>query len=240
MNKNRKSLSRKLIIFAMVTAILVGKVLFAAFLLFTAKGALATPLAAKSTLVTSPATEELAHILNNLHTMQASFEQYSINKQNIMVGEKTIGNMRLVRPGKFRWEITAPNKQLIIINQNHHYVYDADLEQLVKRRIDYRNPLSPAMLLSSPVSALQKSFKITKLNSSNQNIWFKLLPKQEENSYQWIKMHFINGKLYTMHIADNFGQQSIINFNQLVLNVHLPSKIFTFTPPKNTDILEEK
>jgi outer membrane lipoprotein carrier protein len=233
MNKNRKSLISKFAIFAIFVAILIGKLLFAAFLLFTAKNALAAP---------PVASDELAQLLNNIRIMQATFEQYLINNQNTIIGAKTKGKMKLMRPGKFRCEITEPNKQLILINQNDHWVYDADLEQLVKHRANYHNSLNPAMLLSSRLDTLKKLFTIIRLRTrsrtSNKERWFKLTPKTPENSYQWIKIHFVSGKLDKMQIVDNLGQKSVINFNNLILNTPLTPKIFTFTPPSDTDVFE--
>src|SRR5208337_1116506 len=82
------------------------------------------------------ATDELAQLLNNIHTMQATFEQSLINQRGARIGTKTTGKMMLERPGKFRWAITEPNNQLIIINNDKMLSYDPDLEQLTKRKVD--------------------------------------------------------------------------------------------------------
>ena len=157
------------------------------------------------------------------------------------MGQKTTGTMMLERPGKFRWEITQPNKQLIIVNKNKTFLYDADLEQVVKRKVDYNNPSNPAMLLSSPVQSITLSFEISKLKKSGQDLWFELKPKTRKNQeagYQWIKIQFINGRLNAMIIADNLDQKSQINFNNIVINIQISPKKFVFTPPPNTDVFD--
>ena len=189
------------------------------------------------------ASAELAQLLNNIHTMQATFKQSLVNSNGEQIGQKTIGSMMLERPGKFRWKITQPNNQLIILNKNKSLLYDADLEQVVKRKVDYYKPGNPAMLLSSTTESLTQSFKITKLKKSGRGLWFKLTPKSQknrENVFQWIKIHFINDNLNEMQIADNLEQKSIINFGNVILNPQISPNMFVFTPPKNTEVFDEK
>lgn len=216
----------------LLTTILIGKALIlSGFIFFFSLADIS--LAAPNT------ADELAKLLNNLHTMQAKFEHYSTNKNGVQIGEKITGVMMLERPGKFRWEIKQPNRQLIIVNKNKSLIYDADLEQLVKRKMDYSQPGSPAMLLTSPVEKLKRSFSITKLNVPGPGAWFELKPNAKQTGYRWIKMHFVNGQIKNMQIADNLDQKSTINFNDIIFNSSLSSKVFSFTPPPKTDILEE-
>jgi outer membrane lipoprotein carrier protein len=193
-----------------------------------------------SSLATTPtAADELAQLLNNIHTMQATFTQSLINERGTRIGTKTIGKLLLERPGKFRWEITEPNNQLIIINNDKMLSYDPDLSQLTKRKVDYRRPGSPALLLSSAVESLQQLLQIVKLEKQGKEIWFKLTPKAQKNQeidYQWIKIGFINGKLAAMYIFDNLDQISLISFANIVINTTISSKKFTFIPPPNTEI----
>lgn len=225
-----KSIDTKLSLSVCGITVTINKLLLVALLLFTAKNAFALP-------VKTTAANELAQLLN-ARTMQANFVQYLITKKGKQIGDKTFGKMQLLRPGKFRWEITKPNKQLIIINNKNHYTYDADLEQLVKRKVNRSDPTSPAMLLSRPATTLKKSFKITKLKTSKQGTWFELIPKTKENNYQWVRLYFTRGRLNKMLLANNLEQTSIIEFKRLVLNAPLATKIFTFTPPPRTDIFE--
>ena len=189
------------------------------------------------------AADELAQLLNNIHVMQASFEQSLVNQHGKRIGTKTLGRMVCERPGKFRWETLQPNNQLIIINKDKMFLYDPDLAQLMKRKVDYSKPGNPAILLSSPVESLKQGFQIAKLKKHGQGLWFKLIPrtqKNQESGYQWIKIHFIGGRLDTMYIFDNLEQTALINFYNIVLNTEIPLKTFTFNPPPNTEIFNSE
>jgi len=175
------------------------------------------------------AADEFTTILNNMHTVQADFIQDG----------KISGSMTIVRPGKFRWEITQPNKQLIIINKNQLSIYDIDLEQVTKRKMNYNKPGNPAMLLSGDVQVLKNTFKITKLNKSisKQDVWFELTPKKGD--YQKVQMHFMAGKLVVMNIVDNLEQKSAINFSNVRLNTEISSAKFILTTPAGIDVINE-
>ena len=144
------------------------------FFLHLATAAIAAP----AHVQTQTADDELIQLLNNIHTMQATFKQFMVNDAGAPVGKKTSGQMALVRPGKFRWEATQPSKQLIIVNDNNVMIYDVDLEQVIKRKVDYKQPGNPAMLLSGSTETLKQVFKITKLKKEGGGIWFKLTPKK--------------------------------------------------------------
>jgi outer membrane lipoprotein carrier protein len=189
--------------------------------------------------VASPAADELAQLLNNSHTMQASIKQYMVNDKGVKIGQETVGSMALERPGKFRWEITQPNKQLIVINKDNLILYDIDLAQVTKRRVDYKSPKNPAMLLSGNTNAFKQMFEITKLKSVGKGVWFKLQPKGKNSDYKWIKMFFVFGKLSAMYVLDSIGQQNQIHFYNISLNSKLSKNKFEFVVPPKVDVLDE-
>ncbi len=190
------------------------------------------------------ASAELAQLMGNIHTMQATFEQSLVNQHGSRFGTKTQGTMTLKRPGKFRWEITQPHNQLIILNEDQMLSYDSDLAQLTKRKVNVNRPGNPAMLLSSPVQTLQQAFQIVKLkNPKQEELWFKLTPKNrkgEDNGYQWIKIIFAQKKLNAIYIFDSLEQTSLISFNNIISNAEISDKTFTFTPPSGTEIFNAK
>ncbi len=186
------------------------------------------------------ATEELASLLNNLHTIEASFEQAIISSKGIESQEKTCGKMLIIKPGKFRWETTSPNHQIIIINQSSSILYDGDLEQLIKRKVDLANPNNPAMLLSSQTEKIKNAFQITKERSSAPLTIFVLTPKNQDGGYHWIKLAFKEKKLTALYIRNNLDQDAVIRFTQLNFNRKIDPKNFIFTPPKNTEVFDER
>lgn len=180
-------------------------------------------------------SEELTALLQNVKTMQADFQQYLLLASGQKKpGSVTSGKMMFERPGKFRWEIIDPNKQLIIANSKTTWIYDEDLAQVSKRKVNLNEPGNPALLLSGSIATLQKMFLINK----TENGWFTLKPKAKNNIYHAIKLHFTADKLVAMDIADNLGQQSEIRFSNIQINQTIPASLFVFTAPAGVDVID--
>jgi len=186
----------------------------------------------------SAANLELVKLLANVATMQADFVQFPIGEKKLGIQQKIYGKMYLQRPGKFRWEAVKPIKQLIVADGKFVWVYDADLEQVTKRKINYNEAGNPAMLLSGSTESLQNSFTIMKVESMKQTVSFQLKPQTENNIYQKIKLNFINGVITSMIMIDNLGQQNQINFTNVKINTPLSSNLFKFVPSKGIDVIE--
>jgi|WetSurMetagenome_2_1015567.scaffolds.fasta_scaffold259391_2 outer membrane lipoprotein carrier protein len=186
-------------------------------------------------LVFATPSSDLGELLEKISTMQADFVQTVEND----ISKSTTGKMALARPGKFRWETATPAKQLIIANDDYVWVYDPDLSQATKRRIDYQQPGNPAMLLSGTKAAIQKAFKVSLVKKFEAKIIFKLIPRVSNSMYQAIKLSFVDGNLIAMYMVDNLGQESEIRFANVVANTTLAPKLFTIQLPPNTDIIEE-
>jgi outer membrane lipoprotein carrier protein len=183
--------------------------------------------------------DELKQLLANIHTFQADFKQMMVNSsQKTTNKEEAHGKMYLERPGKFRWESTAITKQVIVANNNLVYIYDEDLNQVIKRKINFRDPANPAILLSGSIESLQQVFLITKTKQADADTWFTLKPKNKNNMYRFIKLHFQSNRLLTMAISDNLGQQSEIQFQHAVTDAPLNPNLFIFVIPKDADVIE--
>ncbi|MCK4870586.1 MAG: outer membrane lipoprotein chaperone LolA [Gammaproteobacteria bacterium] len=180
----------------------------------------------------------LGELLSGIHSMQADFVQM-IASANAVSGQRTVGKMLLLRPGKFRWEIVKPGQQLIIADGKNVWIYDKDLAQVTKKKIDYTQPNNPALLLSGSASDLQKEFNVTSVNHQNGTERFLLKPKSRDAMFQQIELSFLNGKLNELVMVDNLGQKSLIKFANIKINLYLPISVFQFQTPHGVDTVNE-
>jgi len=187
-------------------------------------------------------TAKLLQLLGGTQTMQASFVQTVLDKNGApKVGQNVTGTMALQRPGKFRWEVLQPQHQLIVANNNHVWVYDADLQQVTKQALDAGESGNPAQLLSGDNTALRSTFTVKNLNSTDDNSnanCFALSPKNKNNMYSKVTLCFDESKLSSMVMDDNLGQSSKFMFSKTVINSNLASALFVFTPPKGVDVID--
>jgi outer membrane lipoprotein carrier protein len=178
--------------------------------------------------------QDLINILNNLHTMQADFTQLVSNDAANV--QQSSGTMVLRRPGKFRWEVLNPTKQLIVVNNSHITIYDVDLNQVSKQKIDYKQSANPAILLSSSAQEIKQNFIIKRLQQ-DPGVWFELKSKTGDSLFQTVQLQFIDDKLNAMYIVDSLEQKTKINFLNVKLNQPLDDQTFIFVPPKGADVI---
>ena len=181
------------------------------------------------------ANRDLPATLENLHTMQADFVQVVGNKSNQK--QQSVGSIVLQRPGKFRWEVRDPSPQLIIANDLNILTYDSDLKQLSRQKIDHEQTNNPVVLLSGSIAKLQKDFIIKRVQNASIGDCFELRPKAHDSMFQKIRLQFVQKKLTSMHIVDNLGQQTDINFSNIKINLPVDRKVFVFVPPKGVDVI---
>jgi outer membrane lipoprotein carrier protein len=115
-------------------------------------------------------------------------------------------------------------------------MYDPDLKQLSKQKIEPKQNNNPVSLLSGSTVELQKNFNINYLQKTDSDDWFKLQPKTEDDIFHYIILQFSQGTLKSMYIVDNLGQQTNIVFTNVEINLPLDKKTFIFVPPHGVDV----
>ncbi len=184
------------------------------------------------------ATQQLTQLLDRIQTMQANFTETVLNKHGQAISEST-GKMALERPGKFRWDVKQPNAQLIVTNGKKLWIYDRDLEQVSIRSLEKEPGEAPALLLSRSDTSLINKFHI-KISQDGQGMqWFTLVPKDSSDMFTSIKLGFLKQHLQQMQLNDHLGNKTNIAFSNITTDVNLSANTFSFTPPRNVDVLDE-
>jgi outer membrane lipoprotein carrier protein len=197
---------------------------------------LATVLAlmASFTAQASPASQ-VDHYLSGLKTWSADFEQ-SINDAQGKTTRRASGHLYLQKPGKFRWDYSAPGEQMVLADGRKLWFYDKDLAQANVRELDATLASTPAMLLSSG-DAVSAEFDITTLPAADGLEWFQLRPKRNGGDFLAARVGFRKGELVQMLLADKLNQVTRLEFAHAIRNQPLAAELFTFTPPAGVDVI---
>jgi chaperone LolA len=179
---------------------------------------------------------KLQQQLSEIKTLQANFTQQVISKNNKT--QSSHGQVSLVRPGKFRWVYAKPYPQEIVSDGKQVWLYDVDLAQVTIKSIGKALDASPAAILAGN-NKLDASFNTAELPNKDGLYWVELTPKQKESSFARIRIGFSESNLSRMELDDQFGQTTLIQFNQISRNKAIEDKVFTFIPPAGTDIIRE-
>jgi chaperone LolA len=188
----------------------------------------------------SVADEVLNKFLHELQTLHASFEQKQFNDKGKLL-ESSQGEVYLQRPGKFRWDYQKPYQQLIVADGKQVWVYDDDLEQVTIKPLDEALGKTPALLLTKNINKIENDFAVSNLPQQDANSTvFMLKPKGKQVQFDSIRITLQQQNLNAMELVDNLGQMTRIQFKPITTNKPLDAKLFTFTPPEGTDVVEEE
>ena len=178
------------------------------------------------------AGDQLSQLLNNLQTFRADFTQTVMNARG-QVLQQVSGKMTIQRPGRFRWEVIRPSRQLLIADGQRIWFYDIDLQQITIQKQKSVDADSPAALLSDSPKNLTQQFIINPLMNVQ---GFTLFPKNKNALFQSITLIFQKNYLREMRLIDKLDQQTVINFSKIELNPHLSSQTFHFIMPSDKNI----
>ena len=182
------------------------------------------------------AAAQVDKYLSGLATWSADFTQ-TIDDGRGNVVRRAAGRFSLQRPGRFRWDYTAPSEQLILADGKQIWFYDKDLSQANVRDMDGTLASTPAMLLSGGAASVASQFDVKALPRSGGLDWFQLIPKHTDTDFQLVRIGFDKGELASLFLADKLNQVTQLTFTHPERNARFAPDLFSFTPPAGVDVI---
>jgi outer membrane lipoprotein carrier protein len=148
------------------------------------------------------------------------------------------GTFEFSRPNRFRFAYTKPYEQLIVGDGQTVWLYDVDLQQVTVRPADQALGATPASLLAG--GALEKEFELQAQPSSQGIDWVQATPraKSDAGGFQSLRVGFRGRVLAAIELLDNFGQRSLLSFDNVSTNAPVSAEAFRFTPPQGVAVLK--
>ena len=184
----------------------------------------------------APATP-LDSYLDGLRTLRTEFSQTVIDGKGEEV-QKADGKLTIVRPGKFRWELTPagnPQAQLMIADGKNLWFYDRDLEQVSVKPATVLTA-TPASLLSG-AGDVRALFTVSSAGKRDGLDWVRVVPKTGDADFREAQLGFARGELKRMVLKDKLGQTVKLEFLTSARNVPVPDAEVQFTPPTGADLI---
>ena len=181
--------------------------------------------------------ERLKAFIAGAKTAEADFNQTVADKSG-RVTQEAGGKMAFARPGKFRWDYSAPYEQVIVGDGVKLWLYDADLEQVTVKSLGDVIAGTPAALLAGD-NSIEKYFTLKNAGEAGGLEWLEATPKNKDTTFERIRMGFKGDVLVQMELDDFFGQRTTLKLSRFVRNPTIAPSRFTFTPPKGADVIDE-
>ena len=181
----------------------------------------------------------LDRYLTGLTTWTATFSESVVDARGKVVG-KGEGSLTIVRPGKFRWELSPQESdqsgQLLVADGRNLWVLDRDLEQVTVKPLDAALSQTPAMLLSGTAS-VREAFDISSAGRSEGLDWVKAVPHQKDADFRVARFGFLGNDLRRMVLEDKLGQKVTLLFASSLRNRPVDPARVSFTPPAGVDVI---
>ena len=179
--------------------------------------------------------DDLRRFLDSTTSLQADFRQslYAPESDRPQVSE---GVLMIKRPGRFRWEYTVPDGQLVVCDGDQVWMFDQDLEQVTVRPVDDTLRGTPAMLLSGQAT-LDQTFEIVRTYAEDGLDWVELRPLSGSPDFETVRIGLVDGVMARMELRDSLGQMTRIELTAVQVNVSLDDSLFVFVPPAGADVI---
>jgi outer membrane lipoprotein carrier protein len=182
----------------------------------------------------TPLDDYLAH----LKTLRTGFSQVVTDGRGEQV-QKAAGTLVILRPGKFRWELTpdgTASPQLMVADGRNLWFYDRDLEQVSVKSAATALTATPASLLAGDEN-IRELFTVSPAGRRDGFDWVKVVPKQGDADFREAQLAFTGSELKRMVLKDKLGQTVKLEFVSSERNAPVSNAEVTFTPPESADVI---
>jgi outer membrane lipoprotein carrier protein len=155
------------------------------------------------------------------------------------------GTFEFSRPNRFRFVYHKPFDQTIVADGQTLWLYDADLNQVSARKQALALGATPAALIaaSPDLRLVQAEFTLQAAPATDGLEWVVASPRTRDGQLQSVRVGFRTDAatvtLAVLEILDNFGQRSVLTFENVEINPSLPMGIFSFKPPPGSDLIRQ-
>jgi outer membrane lipoprotein carrier protein len=178
---------------------------------------------------------ELDLLLRDITTISADILQLIIESDGGVLEETEI-KMLLKRPDRLYWETVSPFQELIVTNGEILWNYQPDLEQVTIEEWDSEDSELAAQLLNGRTETLSNDYYVAMINADD-NKSFELSPKMSDSIYDLVTVSFIDDVLDMIHLDGRNGEQTVWQFNNLVMNSLIENNSFEFEVPDDIEVV---
>jgi outer membrane lipoprotein carrier protein len=195
-----------------------------------------------------PTAPELAEALQRKYDAVKDFSADFVHTYQGGVLKKQLterGKVLIKKPGKMRWDYTAPEKKLFVSDGSKVYFYiPADKQVIVSPVPANAEATTPALFLAGKgrlTSQFTPSFVELPAGLPAGSRALKLVPKSKQPDYDWLLLAVDPATLAIRGLVtiDAQGGTSTFAFTNLKQNVGLADDQFTFKIPRGVDVVSD-
>ena len=173
--------------------------------------------------------------LAKFQQINADFSQVVRNPEGEIINESQ-GKLTISRPGKFRWEVTNPDEELIISDGVTMWMYSPFIEQVTLINLSDAIVGTPFVLLSGGDNQRWQDYQISKDN--NRFTIKNKVDKEQKNSF--IFEFNEAGNIAKFVVIEEQGQRSEFTLTQQPVEQKITADYFNFEIPAGVEIDDQR
>jgi outer membrane lipoprotein carrier protein len=152
------------------------------------------------------------------------------------------GTMRVKKPGKMRWEYTAPEKKTFVSDGVKIYSYIPQDRQVLVTDVPKGDQASTPIMFLAGRGDIARDFTPSHAEEAPEGAWaLKLVPRRPEPEYDSLVLHLDPATLQIRGLTttDAQGGESRFAFSNMKENQGIPDKEFAFRIPRGVDVITD-
>lgn len=150
------------------------------------------------------------------------------------------GTVQIKKPGRMRWDYSAPEKKLFVSDGRKIYSYVPADKQVIVSSVPEEDRAATAVLFLAGKGNVVRDFTVTYTEGGGPETYaLRLDPKQRQAEYDWLVLVVDRESMQirTLVTAEHQGGRSTFQFTNYRENINLPDGIFTFKIPRGADVI---
>jgi outer membrane lipoprotein carrier protein len=151
------------------------------------------------------------------------------------------GTVQIKKPGKMRWDYTAPDKKLFVSDGHQIYSYIPADKQVIHSKMPDDDEATTAVLFLAGKGNLTRDFTVTYAQNAEtpDTIALRLDPRQKQRDYDWLIIVIDRKTLQirSLTAAEQEGGRSSFAFTNYHENAGVRDKAFEFKIPRGVDVI---
>ena len=150
------------------------------------------------------------------------------------------GTVQIKKPGKMRWEYTAPDKKTFVSDGHKIYSYIPADKQVMVGPVPSDDEATTAVLFLAGKGNLTRDFNVSYAEgAADGQVALRLDPKQKQRDYDWLVLG-VDAKtlqIRSLTAADQQGGRSMFQFSNYRENTSPSDNVFAFKIPRGADVI---
>jgi outer membrane lipoprotein carrier protein len=177
-------------------------------------------------------------------SLKSGFVQ-TAKMKTLDISEQDRGLVYMKKDGRIRWEYKKPKEQLIVSDGKTIWFYLPSDKQVIIGSFDKSFKYKPTQTFLTGMGRILEDFNV-KFDKDNEFKGIKdayvlqMLPKKEYECAPAKIVIAVDKKNFLITksiVIDKLGNHTEIDFNATELNTVMPDSLFTFTPPKDAEVI---